>query len=263
MPLERAAMSYYFAVTFGRRIPSQMKSTSIFCCFSALALSAHATIIFDNGLADHGTARINDPKLQADYGDFIRYADDFSLSASAKLGGISWYGEYEYNFPPAPPLAEESFEFSIFKKTTEVVNVATIFAPVASRVESGAAFDHQGTLYGYTAILPDLQLGAGQYILTISAGPHTEPYYWAWASSKPSDADHISYVHFAPTGDWISDNVEYAFTLYDGPPPDAIPSPPSPVPESSMVGLTGAGLLMLLLSGRIVKRREMRVRGEG
>lgn len=176
----------------------RMKRLGIFL-LAVLAFPAFAALLVDNGNPDPQAGAVASNLANHDPEYEFQSADDFTLSSSAMITRIRWWGVYQ---GPNLPLDPEEFTLRIFADaggspaSTPLVELPLthILRKKTDVVTSG--YD----VYEYTAILaPPLNLDAGTYWISIVANVDSEEVGtdWLWALSSATSGNFQARVNDA------------------------------------------------------------------
>lgn len=203
-----------------------MKLASIMLVL-ALAPWASAATVWDNGAPDLADASLSD--VDASVVTF----DDFTLSGSATIRSIQWWGIYIFTASPGP----DSFNINIFADNGGApgTSVTGTLAVSASRLSTTDLVFGSFPLFEYTANIPDTVLSAGTYWLSIQNDTTGSGYDWSWASSANTPANALFL-----DGSFTAQEFDLAFNLNDT----------AVVPEPSTMLLSAVGLGGILLARR-------------
>ena len=165
--------------------------------FLAPAVVNAGIILYDNGGPDATGATITSDldSIISPFEDTIcvqnelicyqEAADDFTLTSSATLGGVEWFGAYT----PANLFDAVPDNFSIRILDAAFALIADINVGLVARTDTGlvntsiAAIPRN--IFGYEATIAPLTLDAGQYYLSIvnnTAGDDVSQ-RWSWQST--------------------------------------------------------------------------------
>ncbi|MBM3531206.1 MAG: PEP-CTERM sorting domain-containing protein [Alphaproteobacteria bacterium] len=189
-----------------------------------VALQATAAVIYNNGSPNLTGAQLSD----VDGAEFL--AENFTLASAKTVRDVHWWGIYFPSDTPGPDSFTIEF-FNVVAGTPATAAFAS-FAVAASRVDDGTTILGRKN-YRYAAVIPDLPLAAGDYLLSIvnsTSADSDDGWYW----SSTTFADGIMY-RFSSGAAWSGPyGFEAAFFLTDDAAVDA--------PEPASLLLIGVGL---------------------
>ncbi len=162
-----------------------------------LALARPPLVLHDNGDPSQGFGTA----VLSELDTINQVGDDFALSRESVVQGLEWWGTGEGNdfairvfaFDGGTPASEPLFD-------------------VDAGVVDGVPEDFSGQVFlHYHAVLPDLALGPGQYLLSVV--DRTPDAMWFWAASCEDGCENLSWRRPLDGDDWKVGNFEMAFRL--------------------------------------------------
>lgn len=165
--------------------------------------------VYDNVITSPNNGRVND----AAFPPYLEHADSFALSSPNMVNRMNWLGGHK------GVLASGEDHFILrFYRASGLGFQAASFAqfPLAgvSRETTGLMVSTT-PIYTYSAIFPDLALGAGTYLMSIYNNPDINA-NWLWGVKDASPGK--SYLRQASAGassEYVGNGVaEFSFALY-------------------------------------------------
>jgi hypothetical protein len=213
-------------------------------------------IIYDNNVWSVDNGRVNDP----DFPVFLMAADNFSISTGVQVTDINWLGSYK-DIAPGRSIPSDDFSIFVFAFNSGIPSVNPLYDIHLGTVQRNMTSQIIGyglPVYSYSAVLPNLQLQSGNYLLAIWNGPSGNGMWpgdgmWVWDSLDygSTPGDFYSKI-LSPTNQWqeyVGYGVpEFAFSLTG-----------NPVPEPATGLMAAAGLLAIAF----VRFRNKRLERKG
>lgn len=180
-------------------------------------------------------------------GNYATTYDDFTLGSTATIGSVSWVGSIISTTAVTPT----SFTIDIFANTTTSCpgggatcpNTSSMLYTTTVSGDAGQTFlqndSFSNPTYSYSDPINFTATGGTEYWISIVANVPA-PTDWVWESGTGGDG--YSYQTLFGTPALLA--VDEAFSL----------NSPSAVPEPMSAGLVGAGLVLLGLASRRLKR---------
>lgn len=208
---------------------------SILFLLSVVFLSAqdsYGFIIYDNGFRNFNAISASDYQFRNRAGfTGIQKGDDFRISETARVTGITWYGVYFDNGAAGgprdhtPPEAD-NFTFRFFNTSSQgVPQTNPFFGTQSSNVTrkfSGRFWnnDHTYRIFKYSFLLPGVEFTPDSYFLSIVNNTTTSKAEWWWKDSSDfNDNEQTNFTREKDLDAWskgVGRHHELSFTLFGG-----------------------------------------------
>lgn len=150
----------------------------------------------------------------SDLQESYRIADDVSFLSPVAIGGIEWSGVYRGSATRFSPTEHsDNFRIDIYRLADGAPAATPLYSHQVAPEQltrTDTDFDAaDGTydIYSYSASLPTLRLGAGDYALSIANEMPADDFYrWHWITST-TGGDGI-FRTYAGSGDWSTTWME-------------------------------------------------------
>ncbi|HJT80764.1 MAG TPA: VPDSG-CTERM sorting domain-containing protein [Chthoniobacterales bacterium] len=209
-------------------------------CLFAAAGGIYADTIWDNGAPSTTAGAVKSDIGQPGFGA-SQVGDDFTLTGSATLTQVQWWGLYSEDLPAADNFTIQFFTISSgVPASTPLLsyNVGNI-----GRTDSGLNASSGEDIYQFTAAIPNTVLGSGQYLVSVFNNQPQIDNTWYWVMTDPTFSSQ-SWNRFGPGNPpWNPPgSADFAFNISGF-------SNSASVPDTSatalLLGLSFAGLVQL------------------
>lgn len=228
----------------------------LFVCFLIPASTMHgASVLFDNGDPGFDNAFVSDPQFP------IQYGNDFTLTASDTITGLSWFGDYKMLTGSSPNvIGPDNFTVAIFgiaNGIPDTIPLLSVSGLSGNRVATGNSLPYPGeNEFAYQVSLSAV-IPAGTYLLSIVNQTVSGDDLWLWSWSDQSW--QIGKALYSRTNDgdpWYGPSTtQVSFRLFGNSSSDL--EPVTLVPEPRSWGLAAIGLLGALTVGQFLSKYRL------
>lgn len=177
---------------------SSIRLTASTVAFGALVCTSHTSAqIFDNGDPSGGFGT----NVLSERDSFNQVADDFDLAGSATVGQIQWWGSGD----------GDTFEMRIFSVELGNPSNTPLHTVGLGTVAGTPTGFGGGDILEYNAGFADINLGPGDYLLSIvETTPGND---WFWSASCEDGCEGESWRRGTDVDAWATGNWQFAFVL--------------------------------------------------